>query len=364
MINIIFIVSRLDKCGPENVVYDICSHLDRSLYIPHIITLMSESDKSNISNFRRLNIEIKQYDYSLLYLEIFPWLVAKNLSKYICGFENRIVHAHCYHPTLVLNHLTCGIRLTTIHNISCEDFVLKKGRMLGTYMALRFNNCVKNIENHVVISKFMQDFYSRFTKSVLIHNGVSEACKYKSLHNNSSVSKSEESLNIVVTGSITTRKNVAYIVDELHNVKRNYKCFILGEGPELILCKQIANEDDRIQFEGFKTNVYDYLLNADLYISASKSEGLPLSVLEALNMGVQVLLSSIPPHNEIVSLMDNPHVISFEPTKSNLVSFVERATSDYSKKEIKEKANILFGADSMTRKYENLYLELFEKSIR
>lgn len=58
--------------------------------------------------------------------------------------------------------------------------------------------------------------------------------------------------------------------------------------------------NSNILFLGFKKNIIPYLQIADLYISASYSEGLPLSVMEAMSNQVIPILSSIDPHKEIV----------------------------------------------------------------
>ena len=41
------------------------------------------------------------------------------------------------------------------------------------------------------------------------------------------------------------------------------------------------------------------MLEADLFISLSKGEGLPIAVLEAMYAGCFLILSSIPPHLEV-----------------------------------------------------------------
>jgi glycosyltransferase involved in cell wall biosynthesis len=62
--------------------------------------------------------------------------------------------------------------------------------------------------------------------------------------------------------------------------------------------------NNNVVFLGFTSNVASYLRVADFFISASISEGLPNTVMEALACGLPVCLSDIPSHREI--LMINP----------------------------------------------------------
>ena len=76
---------------------------------------------------------------------------------------------------------------------------------------------------------------------------------------------------------------------------------MLGEGP---LWEDLKKEgDDRILLPGFKTNVYDYLIASDYYISASDVEGLANTLLESMTVGLPMLLSDIPSHQEVLSKM-------------------------------------------------------------
>ncbi|MCX8085000.1 MAG: glycosyltransferase, partial [Calditerrivibrio sp.] len=79
-----------------------------------------------------------------------------------------------------------------------------------------------------------------------------------------------------------------------------------GEEKENLMsfCKN-AKIDDKVFFLGFQENPWIYLNNADVYISASLSEGVSRSVMEALFFGKFCSLSNIPGHFELIKVGEN-----------------------------------------------------------
>ena len=98
---------------------------------------------------------------------------------------------------------------------------------------------------------------------------------------------------------------------------------------------KLSNHCENILFEGNVNNVPEYLNIADYYISASKAEGLPNSVLEAGCMGLQLILSDIPEHKEIESGLDHSSIKYFN--YNNVIELTDILTNCTSKMQLSQK---------------------------
>ncbi|HHW71280.1 MAG TPA: glycosyltransferase family 4 protein [Clostridiales bacterium] len=100
-------------------------------------------------------------------------------------------------------------------------------------------------------------------------------------------------------GSLIKRKDPLSIIKAFKdaNYKNRATLILLGDGELMEQCEKESNEN--IILKGNVRNVTDYLQASDVYISASKSEGLLNSVLEAGSCGLDLILSDIPQHKEI-----------------------------------------------------------------
>lgn len=70
----------------------------------------------------------------------------------------------------------------------------------------------------------------------------------------------------------------------------------VGDGPDLDIIKEYANNKDKsvaehIFFEGSRHNIEDYYKSAVIFIQSSSYEGLPTTIIEALQSGIPVVAS-------------------------------------------------------------------------
>lgn len=117
----------------------------------------------------------------------------------------------------------------------------------------------------------------------------------------------DDPFTIVTVGRLIGIKQPAFVMDAFtKGIDRSSRLIFIGEGhlmPELANEAKTLGSKSEVILTGLITRneTYGYLAKANLFISASMGEGLPLAVLEAMACRCPVILSDIPPHREIAN---------------------------------------------------------------
>ena len=111
---------------------------------------------------------------------------------------------------------------------------------------------------------------------------------------------------LTFVGELSKRKNQGLLIDALNIIKMDVPTSILclvGDGKER---KRLASRaralgiSDRVFFTGHRQDACDLIRASDVYVSASKSEGLPFNLVEALGIGKTVIASRIKGHRDLI----------------------------------------------------------------
>lgn len=111
-------------------------------------------------------------------------------------------------------------------------------------------------------------------------------------------------IKILCVGALNKVKNQAAIIDALRSVEMDAEIIFLGDGKNkdsLINMSIGLPCSMNVIFKGRVSRdlAIQHMLEADVSISLSKGEGLPIAVLESMYAGCFLVLSEIPPHLEI-----------------------------------------------------------------
>lgn len=312
--NIGYLISTLKKSGPVIQLFNILSSLNRNFFTPIVITLSpEEASNSMLKDFQSLGIEIICLNLSRLKGIFFLYKKVDSILK-----EKNIVllHSHGLRADAVNAKLKWISKLSTVHNYPYDDYCMKYGKLKGAAFSVFHLRQMKKIKNNVACSSFIQSKLEKhYIRSILINNGV-DIKKYRPV---TEIQKIElrkklklppEMFIFISVGSLIPRKSPLILLEgfsrfshfeELFFRDKNHKktmLIIIGNGNLKDEVLKYAQGKKEIFYCGEVDNVNEYLAASDCFISASRSEGLPNSVLEALSCGLPAILSDIPAHRE------------------------------------------------------------------
>jgi glycosyltransferase involved in cell wall biosynthesis len=100
----------------------------------------------------------------------------------------------------------------------------------------------------------------------------------------------------VIVARLDRLKGHDVLLKALAWMKEDAELLIVGDGPERGALEVLAAElgvQDRVRFAGFRKDVPDLLAASDFFVLPSRTEGLPLSVLEAMAHGLPSIATPV-----------------------------------------------------------------------
>ena len=186
----------------------------------------------------------------------------------------------------------------------------------------------------------------------------------KNKKNNFKIGIRNQKKNIISICRLVDQKNIFEIFEIAKNLQI-YNFIILGDG--YLLDKAInfinAKNIKNVYLFGKKNDVFKYLYESDLFLSTSLYEGHPISILEAMSIGLPIVASKVT--GNIDTIKDNFSGLFYELGDINQAIYcIQRIMDDNSLK-----STISFNAFSSHRKLFNTnkmkksYLSLYNKFI-
>ncbi|VEP13239.1 conserved hypothetical protein [Hyella patelloides LEGE 07179] len=398
---ILYIVSTLRSCGPTNQLLYIIKYLDIQQFEPIVLTLSPEPKNSLWSKFQQLNIPLYSLNLSrwqgiLLGESKLKSFVSEQYPAFkrssdpgevsspkeraamrglrsLRQYQPNIIHSQGIRPdTLAAKYLSDYQTVATIRNYPYHDYVMKYGKLIGSYSAQKHINALKKIKFPVSCSNTISNMVKKHgVKSQIVCNGVDENLYIPPTSEEKTKLKHKlnlplEAKIIVSVGALIARKQPEAIVRGFlaSQAQKNSILLIIGDGTLLNSCQAIAENSSKIKFIGQVNNVVDYLKVADYFVSASVSEGLPNSVIEALSCGVPVCLSDIEPHREILNFNQQAGVMFSTGNIEDLTTQLNRLVNIESESMSVAARSIVcehLNARKVSENYQSIYSKLYLK---
>ena len=248
---------------------------------------------------------------------------------------------------------------------SFDEFQNNKHSFLIEVQKLLRNWSINSAEIVITPSDHLKNFVSAlgFNNEILkINNGV-DITDIK----RTNVDKAD--INLLIISRLVIQKNINIVIEAMELLdNKNVKLSIIGEGGEFNKLEGVIHElnlQNRVQLLGKIDNnkISQFLLAADIFIQASDYEGLPHSVLEAINYEIPILSTEVGGCKDLLNDGERGFSIPIPPDKKiiaeNIIYIInnqDEATkrADAAKEFISKEYSFLVQA--------NQYMKIFQQN--
>lgn len=220
-------------------------------------------------------------------------------------------------------------------------------------------NKYRNLDYLLALTKTLKQDYELLLKNTKVKVVLIPNMLEFTLHQRSSLSFN----NIINVGRMHKVKRITLLLEVLKLLPENINLILVGDGKERKRIEQRVKElnlENRVRFTGFLSpeEVNEEYLKSDLFVMTSKSEGLPMVLLEAMNFGLPCIAfrttSGIP---DIIKNNYNGYIIDDDDIKE-MANKIKKLISN--KNDLKlmgknaEKTSIRFSKDRIIKEWQKL----------
>ena len=248
-----------------------------------------------------------------------------------------------------------------------DDFQNLKHNLNVRIQKLIRNWSISSSEVVITPSDHLKEFINRTnpkTEVLKINNGI-EITEFKR-------SKTPlHEFNILINSRLVVQKNIHLVIEAMGSIKNHdINLKIIGEGGEFARLEDLITNlkiQNRVKMIGKVENnlISEYLKTSNLFIQASDYEGLPHSILEAINYEVPILSTEVGGCKDLLDNGDRGFIISSPQNKQQIAEKIDYIYENYdialtkaaaAKKYIQNKYNFSTQA--------KIYTEVFEKIMK
>lgn len=296
ILNIVYIITRSDVLGGASVhLLDLAKGMINQGHQVHILvggtgTFTDELKKNNI-NFNSLK-HLKR-EISLVHDLLGFW----EIRKYLKQLNPDIVHCHSSKAGLLGRLVAKSLNLPvvfTAHGWAFTEGISSKKQKIYSSLE-RF--LAKASDHIITVSEYDRQHgfkYDVGSPEIVetIHNGVPDIKIPNYIKNFDPIVK------LIMVARFEDPKDQYFLIQALCKLplQLNWKIDFLGEGPNLQKCKNLVNKNNlgnKVIFHGQSIKVKEFLNDADIFILISNYEGFPLTILEAMSVGLPIIASDV-----------------------------------------------------------------------
>jgi glycosyltransferase involved in cell wall biosynthesis len=252
-----------------------------------------------------------------------PWILIWRLWHAFRRSKPDVVHCHNKAATVHAAAVArlAGVRgiLTTRHGLAAPPYRFRKDFKFWVMVAMFCDRVVAVCD--IAHRNMAAGARAAAHKIVTIRNGAYPAPGIQSLGNSlgdclgESPGLRKEGFTLITVGRMVAAKNYGTLLESVALARREIADLVLwmvGDGEHASSLKKLARDlgiEGAVRFLGERSDVGDCLSHADVFVLSSVSEGLPISILEAMAAGLPSIVTDIGGMPEVIGLSEAGKVV-------------------------------------------------------
>ena len=314
----------------------------------------------NFENYLDSNFNIEISERKLNFIDIL------RLVNFIKSKSIDIIHAHGKGAGLISRLVIILIRRPLIYTF--HGIHLKCHNKLMRLLYIIYEFLLGGLDSiKILVSESEKDYALKSNiylgdKYKVIHNGVDNMLKknYEAKNNLTNKSLKAQRVKVISVCRFVSQKNIKDTLKIAEKI-RSLDFYIIGDGPlwkeikNIILKRKIKN----VNLLGEKKDVYKYLYSADIFLSTSLYEGLPISILEAMSVGLPIIASNVVGNRDTIENGKSGFLYNLENIETAVRYLKKLSKSKILRQKLGNSAfnrqRSIFSRNSMVQQYMQIY---------
>jgi glycosyltransferase involved in cell wall biosynthesis len=357
LIDVVHLVTSVEFGGLEKVVLDLARRRTREMFEMQVMCL--ETAGALAPRFAELGIPVETIGRPG------DWYLQRvtRLARRLRAVRPQVLHTHNPGPHLH-GALAAGLARVPVlvHTKHGRNKVERRlVRTINRFAASRSDCVVAVSDDAATVSREVERVPP--AKIRTIHNGVDlEHYAYRGPR------AGRTGLRAVTVARLDPVKDQATLLRAVRLIADKDPSFsidVVGDGPsrsELEILRAELHLEHHCRFHGFQGDVRPFLAQADVFVLSSISEGIPLTLLEAMAMGLPGIATDVGGNREVIVQGETGYLVPVRSpaalAEAVLRLKTEPAGLDRLGQGSRRRVEEEFSLAAMVARYEALYLEL------
>lgn len=307
--------------GIERAVLTFLSSLDRSQFSPHIICYMKGGNLT--SRFETLDVPIYEVP---LHSWNMPYVIFQ-VTRYLKQKRIRLIHSHAYHADIVARVAAHHAKIPVVNTLHTNSTWKRKpksalhrvrrhlDRFTARHYGIGFIGLTESIRQFHINCMHYPVKTWRIISNPLdlsrLNAGPGDRLAVRQ-----ALGISSDQIVVLAVGNLLPVKGHTYLLDAISLLnsesRKKIRVLICGEGRErghLEKRIQALKLQDHVQLLGYREDVGTLMAASDIFAMPSLSEGQSVAILEAMAVGLPLLVTSQGAHCDFLKNNQNAKIV-------------------------------------------------------